>query len=288
MRKLKFKKYNDVDEFKVGVLDILLEDEVVNNLPISVLIDSKRDNAADWLLSTVVDEQGTIVLIAVCTKPFNLLLYEPGGLHNDPALEFLASELKRIKFAPPGVLAKSELAQRFTNVYCGGSGSSLHMSMVLMRLDELADYSKAPGFSRILIEDDLLYTPKWERAFCIDCNIHVYTLSENEERIRTRLGKDAHFIWEDGEPVAQAVIGRNTPNSAVISWVYTPPPFRGRGYATSVVAEVSKSAFDKGKRFCCLFADAANPVSCGVYSKLGYYKVCLFDEIRFDTVDSVT
>ena len=281
---MKFRQYKDVEEFKADVLDILLEDEVINNLPISILIDSKRDNASNWLLSIVTDDIGKIVLIAVCTKPFNILLYEPGSLRNDAALELLASELKRIDFVPPGVLAISGLAGRFADAYCGVTGSSLHMSMILMRLDKLADYNKAPGFSRMLIENDISYTPSWERSFCIDCRIHVYTLSECEERIRTRLGKDTHFIWEDEKPVAQAVIGRSTPNSAVISWVYTPPSFRGRGYATSVVAEVSKTAFANGKNFCCLFADAANPVSCGVYHKLGYYKVCLFDEIRFDTV----
>ena len=132
------------------------------------------------------------------------------------------------------------------------------------------------------------FTPSWEQAFCIDCHTPVFTLSENEERIRTRIGKDTHFIWEDGQPVSQAVYGRDTPNGAVVNWVYTPPQYRGHGYATSVVAELSKSLFDRGKLFCCLFADADNPASRSVYRKLGYYDVCEFEEILFDTERPMT
>jgi len=152
-----------------------------------------------------------------------------------------------------------------------------------MRLDKLAEYKKAPGFCRMLTEDDLTFTPSWEHAFCVDCHLPEFTFAENEARIRTRLGKDSHFIWEDGQPVAQAVFGRETPNGAVVNWVYTPPMYRGCGYATSVVAELSDTLLKRGKNFCCLFADADNPISRGVYSKLGYYDVCRFDQIKFDT-----
>jgi len=280
---MKFQRYTDVDEYKKDVLDILLEDEVVNNLPISILIDGKKDNSSEWLLSTVTDERERIVLISICTKPFNMLLFEPVSDCRKEAVALLASELRRTGFAPPGVLAVSGLAGCFADAYCGSNGFKLHMSMVLMKLDNLADYNKAPGFARILTEDDLSFVPAWEQAFCVDCRIPVYTIAENKERIRTRLGKDTHFIWEDGRPVAQAVYGRDSPNGAAISWVYTPPQYRGYGYATSVVAELSKSIFSRGKKFCCLYADAGNPVSCGVYRRLGYYSVCNFDEIKLDT-----
>jgi len=286
VRKLKFRRYSDMDAYKADVLGILLEDEVLNNLPISILLDSKMDKPANWLLSTVTDDNGTIVLIAMCTKPFNLLLYEPVRSSNNDAVGLLASELRSIGFAPPGVIALTGLARRFADAYCGvreNTGSKLVMSMILMRLDKLTDYNKAPGFSRMLTVEDLSFAPSWEHAFCVDCGFSTSTIPEYEERIRTRVGKDTHFIWEDGQPVAQAVNGRNTPNGAVVNWVYTPPLFRGRGYATSVVAEASRALFDRGKSYCCLFADAANPVSCGIYRKLGYYDVCEFAEIQFYT-----
>jgi len=297
---MKFNRYTDVELFKNDVIDILLEDEVQNNLPVSIIMNSSKYSADNWLLATVTDDNGVIVLVAVCTLPFNLLLYEcvscqgdtppgrnvPGYTdvgHDTVPCHTLVSELKRINFIPPGVLAESGVARRFADAYCGDNGGKLKMTMKLMKLDQIADYKQPPGFCRVLTEEDLSFTPSWEHAFCVDCDLPHYTYAENYDRIKTRVGNNTHFIWEDGEPVAQAVHGRNTPSGAVISWVYTPPLHRGKGYATAVVAEVSKSAFESGKKFCCLYADAANPASCAVYHKLGYYDVCTFDEIKFDT-----
>ena len=279
-----FKRYTDVELFKADVLDVLLEDEVQNNLPVSIILNSSKYNSDSWLLSVIKNDRGEIILVAVCTKPYNVLLYEPAEKRHVASMSLLADELRRIGFELPGVLARSDLAQRFKNAYCKGRGCMVKSSMVLMQLDELAEYKKAPGFSRLLSEDDLAYVPSWEHEFSIECKLLTNTPDEYKERIRTRLDKDTHFIWEDGQPVAQAVHGRDTPNCGVISWVYTPPQFRGRGYATSVVGELSESLMNKGKKYCCLFADAANPVSRGVYKKLGYYDVCEFDEIIFDIV----
>ena len=281
-----FRRYSDIESFKTDVLDILLEDEVRNNLPVSIVQNSSKFYNENWLLATVADEQGVIVLIAICTLPYNILLYKPVKTEDADGqlMHFLASQLKQINFKPPGVLAESDLARCFANAYCGHDKYDLKMTMMLMQLDKLTDYKTAPGFSRVLNEDDLSYTPSWEHAFSVDCTQPLHAHAKIYEQIKSRLGKNIHFIWEDGKPVAQAVQGRVTPNGAAITYVYTPPEFRGNGYATSVVAEVSKSALDQGKRFCYLFADVANPVSCAVYHKLGYYDVCLFDEIKFDTL----
>ena len=280
---MKFRRYDNVDAFKADVFDVLLEDEVCNNLPISILTDSGAYGAGDWLMCTVADWRGKIILVALCVKPFNLLIYETENNRNNSSVKLLVRELKRENYDPPGVFAVTELARRFAKLFYGDIDNMSKMSMVLMRLDELAPYNKASGYFRLLSDEDLVFTPYWEQAFCTDCGIPAFTLEENKERIRTRVGKDSHFIWEDGLPVAQAVYGRSTPNGAVINWVYTPPLYRGRGYATSVVAEVSQSLFDRGKRFCCLFADADNPTSRGVYRKLGYYDVCEFEQIQLDT-----
>jgi len=277
-----FKKYTNIDIFITDVIVVLLTDEARNNLLVSILLDNKRDTIADWLLSTVTDDAGEVLLIAICTPPFNLLLCETDGSTDNAAVELLASELKRISFSPPGVIAEKGLARRFADAYCGSSGSVWKMTMIIMRLDELSAYDKAPGFYRMLNSDDLVYAPSWEYAFCVDCKLPVYKLSESEKRIRERIGKNVHYIWENEQPVAQAVLGRNTPNGAAISWVYTPPEHRGHGYATSVVAELCKNILKSRKTFCCLFADAANPASCAVYRKLGFYDICEVDEIRFD------
>ncbi len=68
--------------------------------------------------------------------------------------------------------------------------------------------------------------------------------------------------------------GGPTPNGIRIGPVYTPPRLRGRGYASAVVAELSQTLLDRGRRFCFLFTDLANPTSNAIYERIGYVRVC--------------
>lgn len=82
------------------------------------------------------------------------------------------------------------------------------------------------------------------------------------------------FFWEDGQPVAMAGWAGRTPNGTRINSVYTPPEFRGRGYASNLVAHLSAKMLSEGRRFCFLFTDQANPTSNGIYQRIGYRPVC--------------
>ncbi|MGE5275304.1 MAG: GNAT family N-acetyltransferase, partial [Verrucomicrobiota bacterium] len=48
---------------------------------------------------------------------------------------------------------------------------------------------------------------------------------------------------------------------------------RGRGYATSLVAGLSQSLLDAGRRFCFLYTDLANATSNAIYERIGYVRV---------------
>ena len=277
--KMKFIRYSNTEAFAADVLEILLENEVQNDLPIS-FINNKTADTSNWLLASVKDSNGGVVLTAACTPPFNIVIYETSNKPNDIAVKLLSDELKNIGFAIPGVLAEQKLAQRFAKAYTEDGRFYWHLSMNIMRLDVVKDITKASGHWRPLREDDLFYVPYWERVFCEECHVEVYDIMTNVERLKLRLGKDTHYIWEDGHPVSQAVHGRSTQNGAVIIGVYTPPHYRGKGYASSVVAELSRILLERGNKFCSLFADASNPISCGIYRKIGYKDICIFDEIR--------
>ena len=95
------------------------------------------------------------------------------------------------------------------------------------------------------------------------------------------MGADTFYLWEDRIPASQACQARSTMHGAAISAVYTPPPYRGRGYASSLVAELSRVLLERGNRFCCLFADTANPVSCGIYRRIGYVDRCIVEELQW-------
>jgi predicted GNAT family acetyltransferase len=88
-------------------------------------------------------------------------------------------------------------------------------------------------------------------------------------------GTGGFELWEDGgEVVSLSGWGGPTPNGIRIGPVYTPPELRGRGYATSLVAELSQALLDAGRRFCFLYTDLANPTSNAIYERIGYVRVC--------------
>jgi predicted GNAT family acetyltransferase len=55
--------------------------------------------------------------------------------------------------------------------------------------------------------------------------------------------------------------------------VYTPPEFRGAGYASAVTAELSLRALEAGAAEVLLYTDLDNPVSNSIYQRIGYRAV---------------
>jgi predicted GNAT family acetyltransferase len=80
-------------------------------------------------------------------------------------------------------------------------------------------------------------------------------------------------VWDDGGPRAMAATARPTPGGIAVNSVFTPPAGRGRGYATALVAALSRRMLADGRRFCVLFTDLANPTSNAIYARIGYRPV---------------
>lgn len=96
-------------------------------------------------------------------------------------------------------------------------------------------------------------------------------------------GDDAgYWLWEDEDaPVSLCGYGSPTPGGIRIGPVYTPPQHRRHGYATILVAQLSRWLLGRGFRACYLYTDLANPTSNSIYGKIGYRRVCDSAEIRF-------
>jgi predicted GNAT family acetyltransferase len=73
-----------------------------------------------------------------------------------------------------------------------------------------------------------------------------------------------------------------TPRGVRINYVYTPPEFRRRGYASAAVSTLTKKLLDGGRKFVFLFTDLSNPTSNKIYQQMGYDRVCDIDEVDFE------
>ncbi|WP_157743191.1 GNAT family N-acetyltransferase [Micromonospora coriariae] len=79
------------------------------------------------------------------------------------------------------------------------------------------------------------------------------------------------WLWERaGTPVSTAWLSRPVAGVVRISGVYTPPAWRGRGYASGCVAHATRHALNTGAAACTLYTDLTNPTSNRIYQSLGY------------------
>jgi predicted GNAT family acetyltransferase len=84
-----------------------------------------------------------------------------------------------------------------------------------------------------------------------------------------------------GVPVSLAGFGGRTPHGIRVGPVYTPPEHRRHGYATELVAEMTKHLLTGDRRFCFLYTDLSNPTPNAIYERIGYRIVCESTEYAF-------
>ena len=139
-----------------------------------------------------------------------------------------------------------------------------------------ADQVKLPfaveGMMRVATPSDRDLLLVWSEAFSIDCGLPT-TSGEISRSVDAAIENGVRFLWEDGagRPVAMAGSPVSESRFARIG-TSTRRPYRGRGYATGLVAALTRLVALPG-RACILYTDAANPTSNGIYERIGYRQI---------------
>jgi predicted GNAT family acetyltransferase len=183
----------------------------------------------------------------------------------------LAAELA----APlPGVRGDAEAARIFAEAWRERTGAAPRTDLEtrVYRLGTLTPRLPAPpGRARTAGPADRALLLRWQEGFAQDIG---EPLSDPARAVDDALGHGGRTLWEvAGEPVAMA--GHTAPEDGAVRVVavYTPKQLRGRGYAGAVTAAVSRAARAAGAEDVLLVADLANPISTGLYQRLGYVPV---------------
>lgn len=280
---MQFKLYNNVHEFYNDTFDVLVRNESQNMIPLGNIIighegKDKTDwrDPAKWLMATVSDENG-ILLTALMTPPFNITLYATDNIIDQKAISCLIDGLKDYEI--PGVTTEKSLAEYFAREYTTRKGLNykITMNQRIYELQTVNPEIKQFGSVRLLDERDMCFFPYWFEAFNAEISYSKTEMSvpHNEGLYRYRLSSKSIYILEvGGIPVSMAEYNRGLQTAVGIALVYTPPYFRGKGYATSCVAQLSQMALDKGYKKCVLYTDLQNPTSNSIYRKIGYKAVC--------------
>lgn len=211
------------------------------------------------------------VLAAVQTPPHNLVLSKAEGADCIPLVEALAQHGERF----PGIVGPSDVAGAFANHWTQLTGQKAveYMDQIIYTLKAVEPPpAPPPGAFRYARAAEAPLLAGWMAAFSRGVLPKAEWLDEPAalKKAQELIAQQRLAVWAvKDQPVAQAAVS-GTDEVARISMVYTPPEARGHGYASAVVAALSQAQLDAGRRMCCLYADARNPVSNSIYRKIGY------------------
>jgi predicted GNAT family acetyltransferase len=137
-----------------------------------------------------------------------------------------------------------------------------------------------PGVPRAVTAAEIDLLERWHREFVAEAGLPA---APERAALLARIADGAAWWWvHDGQrvslaghapvvPAGRSVVGRIGP-------VYTPVPFRRRGFGAAVTAHVA-TLLQQRCTDVVLFADDANPTSNGVYRRLGFEPAAQWVEV---------
>lgn len=145
--------------------------------------------------------------------------------------------------------------------------------------DALVDHT-APGRLRPARVEDVPLCVRWWAAFAVDSAEQGGRTGEHPMETETIEGMTRRvelglvWLWEDEAGEVVHLTAHSAPAYGVVRVgpVYTPGKWRGHGYASAAVAQVTRRVLEAGDR-ACLFTDQANPTSNRIYAAIGYRPV---------------
>lgn len=195
------------------------------------------------------------------------------------AVDALVAAVAGEGIAVAGVTGEAATAARFAGQWTEVRGTAAvpDMGLRIYRLGELLPPAGVPGHLRRATVADRDVVLEMIEGFHRDTG-EASVVSPGVHEARIEAG--AYSLWVDGVP--RSLVGRTEPLEGMsrVYAVFTPPEWRGRGYAGAVVAELSAGIRADGAD-AMLFTDLGNPVSNSVYRRIGYRAVAENLRYRF-------
>lgn len=273
---------SNATEFLARMQPLLLKEEARYGLMLGIAITVERQpeyySQHPPYFAIAEDAEG-VAAAAVMTPPHGLIVYSE-QTDSAPGLTAIANTLANAGWSLPSANGPEPVCTYFASIWAEIAGVNAEVG-IRERVFELREvippiYSLGQLRQATFADVDLLsqwYMEFKAEAFPVGDNSDT---TEARGRIEDKVEQGALYIWQDqdGEAVSFSGTSRPTPTGIAIGPVYTPPQFRGKGYASSCVAQLSQLLLDQGRQFCTLFTDLANPTSNHIYQSIGYRAVC--------------
>ena len=286
------KFYSDITKFYDLCYSFLIKHEAENNLIFGLLNALKVDIHAydpihDPILILIYDN-AEIMLASIRTPPYNQIISVTDNLES---ITILVDLLIKHNHEIPGVHGFKKGAQVFADLWKTKKDKNpvLYMNERIYQLTEVNRDIEDRFLFRLASEEDKELLINWGKEFMKEIHLNapheqlIRNIQRMEVIIPKSIKKKDIFVLKTPDTIVSiARTSRGTPNGQAITLVYTPPQFRGQGYATELVAKLCNLVIKSGKKFCYLFTDLANPTSNSVYMKVGFQPVIDVDEYRFE------
>ena len=281
---MKITRFQDANEYYQRVENYLLQNEATHCLLIglSKALCNSQSRHEDFPYLVIVEHEEVIAATAIRTSLQRKLVLSKST--NLKAIDLIAEDAARFgnKSLPGTIGLKSEargFARRWQSLT--SENFELAFAMRIHHLETVRSITKASGSLRIATQSDRSLLIKWIEAFELEALGDSEPKSDARVWFEKNITKNSLYLWQDEVPVSMTAFGGATPNGIKVSPVYTPPEYRGKGYATSCVAAVSQHLLNTGYKYCFLFTDMANPTSNHIYQKIGYQAVCEISNYSF-------
>lgn len=272
-------RHEDIHGFTDRVQSWLMKDEAEYNLILALMDKLRRDNHGfgDPMFLASIEDGGEVVGCAWRTPPYSL------GLTRLPAdsIPLLVEKAAEVYGSLPAVLGAGAEARAFADCWSRlqGCAWSPGIRFGIHTLHRLEFPARSPqGRFRPATGQDAGLLADWFARFTAETGM---TPRDDKAHTASLIEQGNLFLWEDSEPRCMAARVGKTPHGVRIGGVYTPLEWRNSGYASVTVASLCLHAMEAGSRFCFLYTDLDNPVSNGVYRKIGFKPVSDVLECRF-------
>jgi uncharacterized protein len=279
---LRLTVHEDAAHFTAAAAAFLRAAEVETSSIASIamrMVNAPGDDDAGAYLATVSDGSRTVAAVFHGAAGAALLTNAP-----DSAVTLIADDLANRGRHPKGVVGPLDQCEVFARAWHQRTGQ-VHVLRFHLRHFELSAspaLAAATGRLRPPEASEQALIVDWQLAFFEETRMPDDVARVRRNAIQ-RFERGQVRVWDDGGAVAFVGYGDVAAATARIAPVYTPPRFRGRGYASAMVGELSRELFAAGKRAILISADVANPTSNSIYRRIGFRPVA--DYFHFDLVE---
>jgi predicted GNAT family acetyltransferase len=258
-------RFNNPQAFLAHAEPFLLGAEAENNLMLGIA--STLGSFGEHAYLATVEASGSVVACALRTPPLKAVITAAPV----SAIECLVADISNIYPDLAQVHGPDPTVGQFAERWAARTG----VPSIEARCHRLFEIREAPtvvptpeGGIRLATEQDLPTIVAWTTAFVAEALPGDPT--DPEMRAANAIATRSLFVWDASGPVSMAGWSGRTARGARITFVYSPPACRGRGFATACVSALTRSLLAEGLAYCCLYTDRSNAISNRLYQKLGY------------------